>query len=72
MFPNCPRKKLKIIKNIFRPLFCHCLTKLGPPGHQNTYTKRYYLRPLLSYFAEFSATCQQDCRAEAGRFADEF
>ena len=57
--PNCSWENKKWLYNIFRPLFCHLQTNWGPYVHQNSSAKRYFLRPLLSYFAECSTTWQQ-------------
>ena len=57
--PNCSWENKKWLYNIFRPLFCHSQTNWGPYVHQNSSAKRYFLRPLLGYFAECSTTWQQ-------------
>ena len=50
-----PLKKLKIVKQYVLATFGQ---NWGPFSHQNFPANRYFLRPLLSYLAEFLATWQ--------------
>ena len=58
--PKLPQKKLKIARaNVFWPLFCHFLTKLGAVQPPKFDGKSCFFCGLFYYFAEFFGIWQQ-------------
>ena len=54
-----PQKNIKTVWKCFPAPFLPLLTSIRDRKPPNSSAKRYFLRPLLSYFAEFSATWHQ-------------
>ena len=55
-FQTVPEKSKNSKKMFSGPFSATFGQNLGPYSHQNLWAKIYFLGPLSSYFAEFSAT----------------